>query len=110
MIPTVGFVPVAASYAPNPPPPPPTPAEEPAGIFCASLPSANTVNDLLDGKLSALPNLARDMIVRSATVALGAYVVGQRDHLVRVGIGGALGIEVGVVALTMWKRYCDGVR
>lgn len=62
------------------------------------LPSEQTARVLLDqGVGPALPGLVRDLVERSALIAAGLYVAGQRRDLVKLAIAGALAVEVGVI-------------
>lgn len=64
---------------------------------CASLPSSNAAADLLQGKAGGFGRVVFWTGVRAALVGLGLAAVGERKHLVRNAIAGALAIEVFVL-------------
>jgi hypothetical protein len=70
----------------------------------AALPSGSSAADLLDGDWSALPAVAGYTLARAALVGSGLLVAGERTHVVRNAVAGALAIEVFVLAWAAWKK------
>ena len=61
------------------------------------LPSVSSAAALVRGEPGALPMVVGHLALRSLLIGAGAYVMGEREHLVRNAIGGALAIEMFVV-------------
>ncbi len=62
------------------------------------LPSAKTAYRLVGGDLTALPNLARDLLGRAALAGLGIWALGAKPgDAVKYGLAGAASIEVFVL-------------
>jgi hypothetical protein len=76
------------------------------GQVCYLLPSADHAGRLLDGDLKALPGVAFDVVGRAALIGTGIYVAGERQHVMKYALGGALAIEAFVMfwlATAKWR-------
>lgn len=72
---------------------------------CPALPSGTCAVDLLRGDWSALPRVIGFTAARAALVSVGLLAVGEREHVVRNALGGALAIEGFVLAWAAWKLH-----
>lgn len=72
---------------------------------CASLPSSTAAADLLHGNPGGLAGVVLSTAGRAALIGAGLYVAGEREHLVRNAVAGALAIEVFVLT---WIATHDG--
>jgi len=61
------------------------------------LPSAQSAIDWIDGKPWASVPLIRDLLGRAVIVAMGLYLSGVSEDVLKKGIAGALAIEFFVV-------------
>lgn len=64
---------------------------------CAALPSGRAAFDLVHGDPKAAVPVVGYTLLRSLLIAGGLYVAGEREHLMRNAIAGAIGIEVYVL-------------
>lgn len=70
----------------------------------AALPSATTAYRLVQGDLSAWPNLLRDLIGRTFLVGVGVKLAGASwKETLKYGFSGALGIEAFVLTYAAWN-------
>lgn len=58
-----------------------------------SLPSARAVQDFLEQGAPALPPVVGTTLGRACLISLGLYAAGERKHLVKKSIYGALAVE-----------------
>lgn len=72
---------------------------------CAALPSGTSAYRLMSGDPSGLIGVVGHTIGRSALVGAGMAVAGERKHLVRNAVAGALGIEAFVLVWAAWKAH-----
>jgi hypothetical protein len=70
---------------------------------CAALPSGSAAVDLMGGDLRALPAVVATTAARAALIGAGMAVAGERAHVVRNAVAGALAIEVFVLGWAAWK-------
>ena len=70
----------------------------------AALPSGSSAADLLAGDWSALPLVVGSTLARAALVGSGLIVAGERTHVVRNAVAGALAIETFVFVWAAWKN------
>lgn len=63
-----------------------------------SLPSVKSAEDFLLGKPGGLQKAVVSTLGRSLLIAVGMFAVGERKHLVRNALGGAVAIE----AFVLW--------
>jgi hypothetical protein len=78
-------------------------------VFCPSLPSSRTVNDMYEGRAGWPRKMARDFAGRAAICAAGMAVLGEREHLLRNALGAAGMIEVAAIGFVGVDRYRHGV-
>lgn len=71
---------------------------------CAALPSSDAACDLVQGNVSALPKVLGTTLLRGGLIAAGLYVAGERAHLLRNSVAGALAIEVFVLGWALFKK------
>ena len=71
---------------------------------CAALPSGQAAFDLLAGKWSAIGPVVGYTLARSVLVGLGMAVAGEREHIVRNAVAGALAIEGFVLVWALLKN------
>jgi|HubBroStandDraft_2_1064218.scaffolds.fasta_scaffold26404_2 hypothetical protein len=69
----------------------------------AALPSGSSAAALLGGDVSALPAVVGSTIARAVLVGSGLIVAGERMHVVRNAVAGALAIEAFVLGWAAWK-------
>lgn len=62
-----------------------------------SLPSVKSAEDFLLGKPEGLQKAVVSTLGRSVLIAVGMFAVGERKHLVRNALGGAVAIETFVL-------------
>lgn len=67
-------------------------------VTCPPLPSAQAASDVVAGKPGGWAEVAGWTAVRAALVATGLYAVGERRHVVRNAVAGAVAIEAFVLA------------
>jgi hypothetical protein len=70
-----------------------------------ALPSGTSAYRLMTGDPSGLLGVVGHTIGRSALVGVGMAVAGERKHLVRNALAGALGIEAFVLVWAAVKAY-----
>ncbi|MFZ1005932.1 MAG: hypothetical protein WAN65_03790 [Candidatus Sulfotelmatobacter sp.] len=71
---------------------------------CAALPSGQAVFNLVSGDWTALPAVVGTAAARAVLVGTGMALAGEREHLVRNALGGALAIEAFVFAWALYKK------
>lgn len=74
------------------------------GAYCASLPSSTSVSDMLDGKFDGFVGSIVSTAVRGGLIAGGLYIAGDRKHLWRDALAGALAIETFVILYTLARK------
>lgn len=74
-------------------------------MTCPPLPSAQAAQDIVEGKPGGWPSMLGWTAVRAGLVACGLWAVGERKHVVRNAVAGAIAIEVFVLAWHAQK--CD---
>ena len=79
---------------------------DPARSPCV-LPSGKAACDLLQGNMSALAPAIMWTGIRACAVAVGLYVVGEREHLAKKAVAGALAVEAAVL-VHLWVRMQRG--
>lgn len=68
------------------------------------LPSERSALILFDqGLAPAIPSMLVDLVERSALIAIGLYLAGQRKRLVPLAIAAALVVEAGVLHY-VWRQ------
>lgn len=73
----------------------------------AALPSGTSAYQLMSGDLKGLVGVVGHTIGRSVLVGVGMAIAGERQHLIRNSLGGALGIEAFVLVWAAWKAHQD---
>jgi hypothetical protein len=77
-------------------------------ITCpAALPSGTSAYRLMSGDPSGLVGVVGHTLARSALVGTGMAIAGEREHIVRNAVAGALGIEAFVLVWAAWKVHKD---
>jgi hypothetical protein len=71
---------------------------------CAPLPSAEAACGLVEGKSGSLAKVIGTTALRAALIGVGLAVAGERQHLVRNSVAGALGIELFVLGWALFAR------
>jgi len=66
------------------------------------LPSAAAAGKLVRGDLSALPAVMLTTAMRAGLIGVGMLLAGEREHVPRNAIGGALAIEAFVLGWEWW--------
>jgi len=74
---------------------------------CPALPSGTSAYRLMSGDPSGLVGVVGHTVGRSVLVGVGMAVAGERKHLVRNAVAGALGIEAFVLVWAAWKAHQD---
>lgn len=75
-----------------------------APLVCPTLPSSESAYNLVTNpSIGTALVVGRDTLVRGALIAIGMYIAGERKHLVRNALGGAIAIEAFVLAYT-WAK------
>jgi hypothetical protein len=72
---------------------------------CNSLPSSDAAADLVDGKPSGLWGVVTTGLGRAALISVGLYLAGEREHVVRNALAGALAIETFVLGYVAYKKH-----
>lgn len=75
----------------------------------AALPSGTSAYRLMRGDPKGLAGIVGHTIGRASLIGVGMAVAGERKHLVRNALGGALGIEAFVLVWAAWKAHQDTV-
>jgi hypothetical protein len=57
--------------------------------------------------ISAVPSVLVTIAERAALIAAGVWLVGEREHVVRNALGGAIAIELFVLAWTFNKARAN---
>jgi hypothetical protein len=70
-----------------------------------ALPSGTSAYRLMTGDPMGIVGVVGHTLGRSVLVGTGMAVAGERKHLVRNAVAGALGIEAFVLAWAAWKAY-----
>ncbi len=71
---------------------------------CAALPSGRAAYDLVDGDWSALAPVVGYTAARAALIAVGMVIAGEREHIIRNALAGAVGIEAFVLVWALIKK------
>jgi hypothetical protein len=71
---------------------------------CAALPSGSAAFDLVSGDWSAIVPVIGYTAARAALIGIGMAVAGEREHIVRNAVGGAIAIEGFVLVWAAFKR------
>lgn len=74
---------------------------------CPALPSGTSAYRLMSGDPKGLLGVVGHTVGRSVLVGVGMAVAGERKHLVRNAVAGALGIEAFVLVWAAWKVHQD---
>jgi len=61
--------------------------------FCDSVPSAESTGALIRGEKNALPRVLIHTAGRAALIGVGLAIAGEREHLVRNSLAGAIALE-----------------
>lgn len=77
---------------------------------CPALPSGTSAYKLMSGDPGGLLGVVGHTLGRSVLVGTGMAVAGERKHLVRNAVAGALGIEAFVLMWAAWKVRDDASR
>jgi hypothetical protein len=72
-------------------------------IVCPALPSGTSAYRLMTGDPSGIVGVIGHTLGRSVLVGTGMAIGGEREHLIRNAIAGALGIEAFVLVWAAWK-------
>jgi hypothetical protein len=75
---------------------------------CAALPSGQAAYDLTHGDRSAFAPVLKYTAMRALLIGAGLFVVGERDHLVRNAVAGAVGIEIYVLWWASRRPFSGG--
>ena len=71
---------------------------------CAALPSGQAAFDLVSGDRSCLLPVIGTTLARSALIGVGMAVAGERKHLVRNAVAGAVAVEGFVLIWALFKK------
>lgn len=71
---------------------------------CDTLPSAQSAAALVRGEVKALPTVLLHTAGRAALIGIGLAVIGERKHIVRNAVAGAVAVEVFVLGYQYVKR------
>lgn len=74
---------------------------------CPALPSGTSAYRLMSGDPEGLLGVVGHTIGRSVLVGTGMAIAGERKHLVRNAVAGALGIEAFVLVWAAWRVHED---
>jgi hypothetical protein len=77
-------------------------------IPCPSVPSAEAAYRLVAGDASAIPAVLGTMALRGGLIAAGVLLAGQREHVFRSSVAGAIAIEAFVLAWAAYKTHGGG--
>lgn len=78
--------------------------DEPVTPPCPALPSGTSAYKLMSGDLKGgIPGVIGHTVGRATLIGIGLAVAGEREHIVRNAIAGAVGIEAFVLAWAAWK-------
>lgn len=77
---------------------------------CPALPSGTSAYRLMSGDPSGLVGVVGHTLGRSVLVGTGMAVAGERKHLVRNAVAGALGIEAFVLMWAAWRVRSDAAQ
>jgi hypothetical protein len=69
---------------------------------CDTLPSAGSAAALVRGEPQALPKVLLHTAGRAVLIGIGLAIVGEREHLMRNALAGALAVEAFVLAY-LWR-------
>ena len=72
---------------------------------CPALPSGTSAVRLIQGDPSGIVGVVGHTLGRSVLVGVGMAIAGERKHLVRNAVAGALGIEAFVLCWAVWKVH-----
>lgn len=72
---------------------------------CPALPSGTSAYKLVSGDPAGIVGVIGHTVGRAALIGTGLYVVGEREHVVRNAVGGALAIEAFVLSWAAWKVH-----
>lgn len=75
--------------------------------ICPALPSGTSAYKLASGDPAGIPGVIGHTIGRATLIGTGLAVVGERRHLVRNAVGGALAIEAFVLVWAAWRVRAD---
>jgi hypothetical protein len=75
---------------------------------CSALPSGSSAVALLSGDVRALPAVVGYTAARAALIGTGLLVAGERAHVIRNAVAGALAIEAFVLVWGAWKIKTSG--
>jgi hypothetical protein len=84
--------------------------EEVKPPVCPALPSGTSAYRLVSGDPSGVPGVIGHTVARAALIGTGMAVAGERRHLVRNAIGGALAIEAFVLVWASWRVRSDAAQ
>lgn len=73
-------------------------------VRCDTLPSAQSAAALVRGEPGSFLRVLGHTAGRAALIGVGLAVVGEREHIVKYAIAGALGIEAFVLGYTYWQE------
>jgi len=71
---------------------------------CDTLPSAQSAAALVRGEPGSFVRVLGHTAGRALLISIGMAVFGEREHLLRNSVAGALGIEAFVLGYTYWQR------
>lgn len=78
-----------------------------AAPVCPALPSGRKAFDLVSGDMSALIPSIAFTAVRAGIIGVGLAVVGERRHLIRNAVAGAVAVEVFVLAWALYEKKVE---
>lgn len=81
------------------------PVTPPGCPVCPALPSGTSAFKLVQGDPAGIPGVIGHTVGRATLIGVGLALAGERKHLVRNAIGGALAIEAFVLVWAAWKAH-----
>lgn len=80
---------------------------DPNDPFCPSLPSSEHAYSLVKGEPKAILGVAGTTLFRAALIGLGIGLMGDRKHLVKNSIAGAVSVEAFVIGWIALKKKME---
>jgi hypothetical protein len=71
---------------------------------CEQPPSSAAACELVEGNLSALPKVLVTTILRAGLIGVGMYALGERQHLARNALAGAMATEMFLLGWAYVKK------